>query len=376
MNYKVFKFLSIFVAILLVLSCACTFLGYKTYKDNNKKPEPPVDDNNTVVDRNIKYKYYLEGVEVTKIPTNPTVDTNETNQTSNDTITYKFDEYKCTNGVTGTFDTTEWKFIPNKDEDAVCELYFNKSKYKVTLTVINGKEDENNNYYVERFNDGEFKIIPNDGFVFSESQCSNDKSVNYDTSKNILKISAVSSDIACKLTFTQKKLTFELEVKNGKCEESCVGGKIKSEGYYGDSIGYVIYPQDRYEFVKGNIKCNNGQEADYSSNYFSINSLTSNTKCTLTFTKANIQKFKISITNSEDTNIKEKFSISSGADEITVEEGSTGVIKIQVNDGVTEKPELKCDNQVPDISPTGNEYTYTWMGVSKNIKCTIGISND
>ena len=371
MNYKGFKILSIITAILLFLSGTCACIGYAIHKTNNK-PEPLEPSNNTTVeDKNIKYKYYLEGVEVSEMPTNPKVEeTNETNQTNEDQILYKFDEFKCSDGVTGTFDVNEWKFIPSKDIDSTCELYFNKSKYEVKLTVIKGTPDENNNYLVERFKDGEFKIIPDEGYQYLESQCSNDKSVNYDTSKNILKISAVSSDLACKITFTQKKLSFELEVKNGKCENYCVGGKIKSEEYYGESISYIIYPQDRYEFKEGNIKCNNNQTASYVSNNFSISSLTSNTKCTITFTKANVKQYKISITNSEDEAIKDKFTISQGSDEIKVEEGSTGVLKIQINEGVEEKPKLDCD-VIPEIVATGSEYTYTWMGVSKNISCKL-----
>ena len=59
------------------------------------------------------------------------------------TIIYKFDEYKCTNGVTGEFDNDEWKFLPSDDIDSECSLYFNKSKYEVKLTVIKGTPDEN-----------------------------------------------------------------------------------------------------------------------------------------------------------------------------------------------------------------------------------------
>ncbi len=372
MNYKFFKILSILTAILLVLSCTGTILGYKTYKKNNYVPEPNPDNNQTIVDRNIKYKYFLEGVEVNEIPTNPkSGDTNESNETENEQL-YRFDEYKCTNGVTGTFDTTEWKFTPSKDLDSTCELYFNKTKYEVTLTVIKGTPDESNNYFVERFKDGEFKINPDVGYQYLESQCSNDKAVTYDTSKNILKISAVSSDIACKVSFTQKKLTFELEVKNGKCENYCTGGKIKTSGYYGDNLLFVIYPQDRYEFKKGSkITCTNNQVANYESNNFSISSLTNSTKCTLEFTKSTVKKYTIRITNSEDSVIKEKFAITQGTDEMEVEEGSTATLSLSILDGVESIPKLSCDSQIPDVNVSNNGYTYTWMGVSKNINCRI-----
>ena len=369
MTYKSLKSLSIFVSILFIVSCVCAFLGYK---ESKKEPEIVKPNNNeTIVDKHIKYKYFLEGVEVAEMPTNKkNEDTNETNETEEEPL-YKFDEYKCTNGVTGEFSTDEWKFIPSNDIESECNLYFNKSKYEVKLTVIKGVADENNNYFVERFKDGEFKIIPDIGYEFLDTQCSNDKVAKFDTSKNILKISAVSSDVACKVTFTQKKLSFELTVKNGKCENYCDGGKIKSEEYFGESLSYIIYPQDRYEFKKGSkITCTNNQVATYESNNFSIQELTSNTKCTLEFTKSTVKKYTIRITNSEDAKIKEKFAISGGSDEIEVEEGSTAALTITILDGVETIPKLSCE-QLPDVTPSTNGYTFTWMGVSRNINCSI-----
>ena len=374
MNYKAFKILSIFVAILFVFSCSLTVLGYITNKNKNNLPPKPIEtENGTIVERNIKYKYYLENEEVDSIPTNPKPDENSTTE---DQLVYRFDQYNCTEGVTGNFNNEEWKFIPSKDVEATCELYFTKARYEVKLTVIKGNPDENNNYFVDRYKDGEFKINPNDGYEFSESQCSNDKIASYDKSKNILKISAVNSDITCKVTFIPRKLTFSLEVKNGKCD-SCVQGKLTSTVNYGDSISYIIYPQDKYEFVKGKdtIKCNNNQEADYSSNNFSIGSLTANnTKCSLVFTKATIKKYKISITNSEDPIVKEKFTISQGSDEILVEEGGTGELGITVLEGVDNIPKLNCPTRIPERSQSaGNkdEYKFVWMNVTQDIKCTI-----
>ena len=371
MTYKSLKSITIFVAILFIMSCTCTYLGYTTNKNKQNEPEKPTK-NETIVDKHIKYKYYLEGVEVSEMPTNKkSTDTNETNETEEEPL-YKFDEYKCTNGVTGEFDNDEWKFLPSDDIDSECSLYFNKSKYEVKLTVIKGTPDENNNYFVERFKDGEFKITPDVGYEFLDSQCSNDKVAKYDTSKNILKISAVSSDVACKVTFTQMKMSFELTVKNGKCENSCVGGKIKSEEYYGESLSYIIYPQDRYEFKKGSkITCTNNQVANYESNNFSISSLTNSTKCTLEFTKSTVKKYTIRITNSEDSVIKEKFAITQGTDEMEVEEGSTATLSLSILDGVESIPKLSCDSQIPDVNVSNNGYTYTWMGVSKNINCRI-----
>ena len=218
MTYKSLKSITIFVSILFVLSTVGATLGYTTRKNSTNNENNTPAENGTITEKHIKYKYFLEGVEVSEMPRNKSSeDANETNETDENELLYKFDEYKCSNGVTGEFNNDEWKFIPSEDIDSECNLYFNKSKYEVKLTVIKGTPDENNNYFVERFKDGEFKITPDVGYEFLNSQCSNDKIATYDTSKNILKISAVSSDIACKVSFTQKKMSFQLIIKNGKC---------------------------------------------------------------------------------------------------------------------------------------------------------------
>ena len=101
MNYKAFKILSIFVAILFVFSCSLTVLGYITNKNKNNLPPKPIEtENGTIVERNIKYKYYLENEEVDSIPTNPKPDENSTTE---DQLVYRFDQYNCTEGVTGNF---------------------------------------------------------------------------------------------------------------------------------------------------------------------------------------------------------------------------------------------------------------------------------
>ncbi len=376
MKYKSLKALSTFTAILLIISCSFTVLGYINSKKEHTKPVDS-DDNGTVIDRNIKYKYYLEEELVSEMPTNPKTEesneTNATNETNEDNQIYKFDEYKCTNGVTGEFDTKEWKFVPNKTQEAECELYFTKAKYKVTLTVIRGKADENNNYSVDRYTDGEFKIIPDDGYEFSEYQCSNDKIGTYDKSKNIFKISAITNDVACKLTFIEKKLSFELNIKNGSCGEECVGGKIKTTLYYGEKRIFLIMPQNGYEFSndKKKLTCTNNQEPTYESNNFSITP-TADTKCTLEFVKSTVTKHKISITNSEAEDVKTKFSIIQGSDEISVEDGGTGTIEIQSNPEYYDLlPKLVKCTQIPDVADKGNSRVFTWMGVTKDIKCEI-----
>lgn len=354
---KVLKTLCI---ILLIISLVCTLLGF-IYK--NKKPaEKPVPVNPL---KDITMKFYLEEVESETMPENKLI-VNEENGEQELEKVYKYDHYECTNNIKLIFDESNWTYTIEKGEatSGECELYFNKSNYEVSFTVIDGYENENNPKTVERFKDGKFTIYPNDGYEYSTSQCSNDKKAEYDSSKNILTLSAVNSDIACKVTFVKKKLTYKLTVKEGN-------GATKGEQYFGEEVSLVVTPKNGYEFVDGNIKCTNDQTATFENNNFVITKLTKNTECTISFTKAAITKYTIKISNPDEF---ENISITEGNANQVIQEGSTGSITLTSSDGT--EPKLKCDTQVPEASEfVNNNKTFTWMDVTKNITCKIELMN-
>ena len=116
MTYKSLKSITIFVSILFVLSTVGATLGYTTRKNSTNNENNTPAENGTITEKHIKYKYFLEGVEVSEMPRNKSSeDANETNETDENELLYKFDEYKCSNGVTGEFNNDEWKFIPSED---------------------------------------------------------------------------------------------------------------------------------------------------------------------------------------------------------------------------------------------------------------------
>ncbi len=385
MNYKTLKLLSIIVGILLVLSCSLTVVGFSKHTKN--KNNVTTENNTTINDddntkEGITFKYFLEDVEVNEIPQNEKVFNKKTKQDEIN-ILYKFDSYKCTNNIKGEFDDVEWKFTVTSGTRGECELRFYKSKYNVDLTVIQGVEGKDNPKTIDRFRDGEFIVKPNPGFEYLESKCSNDKIASYDSSKNIFKISSINNDISCKITFTQKKLKVELTVKNGTSEGANASGVSKIDAFYEDKVTQIVKPSQGYEFVKttttkkkksktkvtvDHLTCTNNQKATFKNNEFIIEKLTDNTRCTLEFTKMNVVKYKIKITNSESFN--NIFEISKGSDEIDVEEGSTGEIKIAaLGDDI---PKLvKCTELPTRKGPIKGEYTFTWLNVSKNISCTL-----
>ena len=180
------KGLLIIFIILFLLSSASAGIGY--YEHTKSKPEKPNTGNTT--EAKITYKYYLEDEEVQEMPGAEKILDELGNET--DKYKYKFSLVRCVDTtVSGQFNVEEWKFVPIVEKDTTCNLFFVNSTYEVTLTVTNGKADDNNPKYIEREKDGEFKIIPSEGYKFSEVQCSDEKSATWNEQNNSLPSNAI-----------------------------------------------------------------------------------------------------------------------------------------------------------------------------------------
>ena len=233
MNYKTLKLISNIVICLLTISCIFTVIGFKKHKTLVEE-NASLNTKNETKDENIVFRYFLEDEEVQKIPLNEKV-INPKTGLEEVNILYKYDGIKCSEGVKASFNETDWKIDIIENGKGTCDVTFYKAKYDMSFIVLNGVEDENNPKTVDRYRDGEFIIKPNEGYEYSESQCSNDKVASYDKTTSTLKLSAVNSDLACKVTFTQKKFKIELTVKNGVLTDG-TNGVSKMEAFYGESV--------------------------------------------------------------------------------------------------------------------------------------------
>ena len=96
------------------------------------------------------------------MPTNEKILDDLGNET--DKYKYKFSKFQCTDStIVGQFDEEEWKFVPNEEKESICNLFFVNSTYEVTLTITNGKADDNNPKYIT------LKLNPIDGEFFRNS---------------------------------------------------------------------------------------------------------------------------------------------------------------------------------------------------------------
>ena len=117
------------IAIVLVaLTAVCLCLGTIGLLENRKNAKPAEKPQRNY---QVTYKYYLNDVEVSQMPTNATM-ISEDEETSSSSSKqelaveklYAFNTYSCTNNVTGTWNDETWTFTHSNTADATCSLYF------------------------------------------------------------------------------------------------------------------------------------------------------------------------------------------------------------------------------------------------------------
>ncbi len=340
----------IILIILFLISAGCAGIGFYYNKNRKVEPElPPEPEKGKVV-----YVYYLEDEKVNEMPSNTSKD-EEGNEIKNDT--YTFSRYACTNDLTGTFDEENWKFIPNEDNiDSTCNLYFVHSKYSITLTVVNGIADENNAEYVEREGNGAFKIIPDEGYEYKDSVCSDDKEVTWDAKTSSLLINAVTKDVMCKVNFSVKTLTAKITVINGT-------GNTSTDVKYGESVTAVVEANDGFE--KPKVECTNKQTAIFENNQVTIEKLTNNTECKITFTAVPVTKYSLKV------ELPSQVTVISGSTLQEIESGKDGTFTLQTDEGYSST--MTCGGVAPsnveDVNSTTKKYTF--LAIKKDITCKV-----
>lgn len=349
------------IVLLGILSALCFAGAAVGYVEASKvKPDVPSDNKGE-----IKYVYYLDGTLVTKeLVSNKKSYVDSTTSSLVETVTddIVFTNSSCTNNLTGTFDTITWEFIPNEEKTSTCSLYFNRANYDVTLTVTGGEVDPNQDTKVAREQNGIFKIKPHDGYEYDSVICSNNKEASWDNDNNVLSINAITEDVACKVVFKIKSLTFKLKTENGT-------GDNQLTVEYGKNISSLATANKDYEFASnGKITCTNNQVATYDQSKSSviIDKLTDNTECTIKFTPVKVEKFKISLT------MPEHIKVTKGGTTQEVNKNASAEFTLKADTGY-ELVKMDCDGTEPakTINSTDNSVTYKISSVSKNMTCTV-----
>lgn len=341
------KILIIFLSICFLLTTTASILGFIEHGKHNEVTPPKPDNTPSKL---VSYEYYLENEKQEEMPVN--------NKDSE--VKYVFSSYLCTNGLSGTFDTTLWKFTPSEDKESVCSLYFNNSQYEVEVTAVNGiVEGSDEKFKIPRGSEGTFTVTPNEGYKYKSVVCSNKNEAVYDLSSSSLTISSVMENIACKVTFEIMKFKAKIVVENGT-------GSTTETQKYGSDVNVIVKAKDGYE--KPTVKCTNSQTGSIKNNTFSIYKLTDNTTCTITYKKIPTVLYTLKVTGLPST-----LTIVSGSSTQKIKKGTDGKISIKPEDGYT--PSLSCNvrpsSQTTDPDGTVN---FVFLNVSKDITCSASAS--
>jgi len=351
------------LSLLIILFIACSAAGAYGYVQNKQGKNANKPDDNTP---SIKYVYYLEDVEVTKdeITNSSEFSGSEVSGSIEGENEFLFSSSSCTNGVTGSFNTETWKFEPVELKESTCKLYFNKAKYEITLTITNGELEEGTDTFVKREETGVFAITPYEGYEFDTYTCSNNKEAAWDKVNSKLTISDITEDVACKVVFKTRTLRMNLTVVNGT-------GSTSENVEYGKQVTAIISPNTGFENPV--IKCTNDQQSKYASNTITIEKLTNDTECTVTYSAVKLEEYTLTIGYLPDT-----INITSGSQSQKVTKGATGTFTLKPDSthtisgyscyktGVQSEPVYAAIKDNPDGSKT-----YEFSSMSKNITCTF-----
>ena len=355
------KIIMIVLFVLFTICITCGIYGlilnlrYKS--ENPNKPNIPGKTQN-----NITYKYFLENEEISEIPKNEITSTKSDDIENNNDFIFK--KYTCSDGISGMFDNQKWDFVIENNNDnkkGTCELYFVKSKYNVTFTLKNAVEDEMNLKVIERETNGVFKFIPNDGYIYKSTTCTNNKEPIWNEKDNSLTINAITSDTNCEVEFERKQLKINVIVKNGS-------GNTTETVFFGDSKTIITAPKDGYQNAK--VTCTNKQIATFENNTIIVDKLTNDTTCTVTYQAIPKVNFKISISNpTEFTDI----TLISDAEQ-PFETGKEGKVILRATDGTT--PSLNCGDNLPtskilEEDGTTKTIEFSFYNMSNNVTCKI-----
>lgn len=324
----------------------------------------------------ITYEYYLDNVKVTKeevtdsnddinIDNNESISTEDNDENSEELEKdFLFYEYSCSNGVVGTFNEEKWEFEPELVKDSVCKLFFHKSKYEITLTVTNADIAEDSNMFVKREEDGVFNIIPHEGYELDTYTCSNNKEATWNSTNNTLAINAIVEDVTCKITFKLKTVKLDLSVVNGN-------GSTSETVNYGEKISAIIVANEGFE--NPTVKCTNNQNAVLNNNTVTIEKITNDTVCTVTFNPVKVEEYALTLEDLPYT-----IKITSGTTKQSIKKGDIGQFTLKPDEGFTIKS-ISCfktgtpsETVTPSIKDnTDGSRTYSFLSMSYPITCKV-----
>lgn len=340
------------VVLLSLLMVSCAALGtaglFNSLSKGKKEPENK--------EYKVTYKYYLDNIEMANMPVNKKIENTDLPEQTEVEQIYSFDSYKCSNGVSGSWNDKEWKFEPSLTSNTVCKLYFVSNMFDVKVNVVNGilhELTEESNKMVKKGESISYSITPTEGYTLEKAECDNGATPIWTPETNTLAVNNITAKTTCEIAFKISGFTSKVTVNGGAVVEQ------PQSANYGESITYTINPNPGYVFDK--VTCTNGQTSsfDQASNKLTISNLSKDTECVVSF-KINNVNVKINIANGNLLNATPDQSVTHGSN-ITCGLVANSGYKL---DGAT----VSCTNGIQS-SITGNLLMIN--SITADTVCTI-----
>lgn len=311
---------------LVILIVICIGLGiFGFYLNKNKKEE--------IKNINIKYKYYINGKKVENLP--------------GEDEGYQFDEYKCTNGVTGKWSEKKWEFKTKGDKSSTCKLYFVDREYEVEMIAPEGITISGDTLLkVKKEENAEFVMAVKEGISIKEVACTNDQTTKIEEDK--ITVENVTDDTQCTIATEDAEYTVEAATIGGKVTNS------KQQVKFGQNVVFKVTPNASK--ILDSVSCTNGQNGTYSNGNLIITKVTNNTKCTVTF-KSN--QYTVTVT-AKNATVTPKTK--------TVAMNGTVTFSVVPTNPKYVLSKNSCLNKGGHMNGTNS---YEIKGVTSNINCTL-----
>lgn len=248
-----------------IFCVVCASLGGIGFYLNKNEPE--------VSDYTIDYVYYIDGNVVESMPEN--------------IGSYDFDNYYCTNKVTGDWNEKEWKFVPNLTDNTRCELHFKTKTYEIKVD-FNGASNQDSAYTgtstVKKGESLEFIVVLEEGYGFDNVSCSNNEVGTYDAETNKVLIGPFNAASICTVNFKLNEYDVKLESTNG------TPGSTSVKVEHGKNASIDLSPTTNYTLES--VTCTNNQKGEWKNNKLTVTGVTKETTCTVKF---KLQSYKVTV---------------------------------------------------------------------------------
>ena len=319
------KIAKVLFGVLCLLSATLGGVGFYYSK---KTPEE--------VKYTIDYIYYIDGAVVESMPGN--------------IGSYVFDNYYCTNKVTGEWNESEWTFTPNLIDNSNCTLYFKTKTFEVNV-AFNGAKNTDETYegtsIVKKGESLEFTIEPEEGYGYSNVECTNQEQGSFSEESNKVVIGPFNGASKCNVNFKLNTYSVKLETTNG------TPGSKSVNVSYGEDATIEVSPTENYSF--DSVKCTPTFDASWKDDELVISKVTSDVSCKLKF---KLQSYKVEVSVENGTVDTESKKVAFGKGEtftITPDDGFTldgAEVTCKGAEGELNNAKLKVSSVVKDATCT------------------------